>query len=99
MKKKRRDFGECCPICSKPYGKNRKRTRHHVFPRWWYRDGITVYACSQCHQKEFHKRFPMKYKEVWNVSECVQNWVKFCKSKGKNAYEIYPELCDLQPLY
>ena len=87
-----------CPICDSHYGKLHRKTRHHIFPKWWYKGGITVDVCSQCHQKEFHKQYPMRFGEVWSISECVQNWVKFCKSKGKNAYIIYPELKELKPM-
>lgn len=100
MKKKRKYQGECCPICDCEYGgKYHKRTRHHIFPRWWYYNGFTVYACSKCHQQEFHIQYRMSYLCVWSISECMQNWVKFCKTKGKDAYKIYPELKYIEPLY
>jgi len=99
MSKKKPVTKDSCPICDCEYkGKHHRRTSHHIFPRWWYKNSITVYACSKCHQLEFHKIYPMKYKEVWSISECMQNWVQFCKSKGKNAYEIYPELKSIEPL-
>jgi hypothetical protein len=28
----------------------------------------------------------------WTKKKCVKKWAIFCKSKGKDAYEIYPEL-------
>lgn len=98
MSRKRRFPEEVCPICERAYGKNRSKTRHHIFPRWWYRIGIVVIACSDCHQRQFHKKYPMVYGEIWTRYECVQNWVDFCKSKGKNAYVIYPELCNFESL-
>lgn len=95
---------EFCPICDsrfesdEPYVFRNVRTKHHVFPKLWYQDGLRIYACSLCHTYGFHQMFPMGNR-IWTPSECVQNWVKFCKSKGKNAYVIYPELCKLEPLY
>jgi len=99
MSKKKKHIGEVCPICDYAYDKTHRRTRHHIFPRWWYNGNIVVIACSKCHQKEFHIKFPMKWGCIWSPSECVQKWVKFCKSKGKNAYIIYPELTKIEPLY
>ena len=89
-----------CPICDYKWdGIYHKRTRHHIFPKWYYLGGLKVYACSRCHQYEFHVLFPMIKNEPWSESVCVQNWVNFCELKGKNAYVIYPELTKLQPLY
>lgn len=99
MSKKKKKIGEVCPICSAPYGKGHTKTRHHIFPKWWYKNGITVLACSKCHQKEFHIKYRMRYGEMWTPSECLMNWVKFCKQKGKDAFVIYPELCNIEPLY
>jgi len=98
MTRKKKWIGEVCPICNCGYDSKHKRTLHHLFPKWWYRDGLTVYVCSQCHQKEFHVQYRMKFGEIWTPSECLQNWVKFCKSKGRNAYVIYPELINLNPI-
>ena len=87
-----------CPICNYKYEGKRFRTKHHLFPRYWYHSGVVVYACAICHTYEFHKMFPMNLNKVWTRSECIQNWVKFCKIKGRNAYIIYPKLMDLSSL-
>lgn len=95
---------EICPLCDKQYDPhvqgqfNNVRTKHHIFPKFWYHSGVVVYACSLCHTYEFHIIFSMDGK-VWTRSECLQNWVKFCKFKGKNAFEIYPQLTRLEALY
>lgn len=87
-------FGNC-PICDKPYDSKRYRTRHHIFPVWWYEDGIKVYACNQCHQVEFHHWYPMAYSKPWTPNQCIRKWVEFCFIKGKDAYAIYPVLNEL----
>jgi hypothetical protein len=99
MGRKKKKVGEVCPICDCAYDSKHRRTRHHIFPKWWYSNGLTVVACSKCHQKEFHVKYVMSWKNPWTPSECLNYWVKFCKLKGKNAYVIYPELMDLQSLY
>jgi hypothetical protein len=99
MSRKKKNTEETCPICGNYYGKYRQKTRHHIFVKWFYCDGLVVYACSECHQKEFHKYYPMYWDRPWSRSQCLSYWVQFCKSKGKNAFAIYPELCKLQPLY
>lgn len=94
--KKKKFAPETCPICDNLYGKYRLKTRHHIFfPSRWFENSLVVYACSQCHQKEFHKLYRMDYYNPWTRAECLANWIKFCKSKGKNAFVIYPELITL----
>ena len=96
-----------CPICHKQYQKQKMqkhanvRTRHHVFPQIWYGpNGITVYMCFDCHIYGFDKIFYMDLSgQPWLPSECVQNLVKFCKYHGKDAYAIYPQLRNMEPLY
>jgi len=101
---RKKTIGDTCPICDRMYEQEVKykfsnvKTRHHIFPKLWYKSGLVVYACSECHTYGFHKMFPMRNR-IWTPSECVQNWVKFCKSKGKDAYVIYPELTEIEPLY
>lgn len=95
-------ISEFCPICDRAYEKaeNYKhrnvRTKHHVFPQFWYKEKkhIFIYACSFCHTFGFHAMFPMG-KRVWRTSECIHKWVYFCRSKGKDAYKIYPILREL----
>lgn len=95
MSRKKKNTEETCPICDKYYCKKRLKTRHHIFCKYWFTDGLVVYACSQCHQKEFHKIYRMDYYNPWTRLQCLSYWVAFCKSKGKNAYVIYPVLNDL----
>lgn len=90
-----------CPICGALYEKEVKYqfknvcTHHHILPRFWYKDSLRVHACFNCHILGFHKMFPMGERR-WPPVECVEKWVKFCKTKGKNAYEIYPQLRKLR---
>ena len=96
--KKKKYYNEVdrCPICDNEYqGQRRAKTRHHIFPKWWYKDDFVLCACAQCHQREFHIKYPMNYQEVWSPTEYLQNWVRFCKSKGKDALKIYPQLLGL----
>ena len=81
--------GGKCPICELPYHKKRPRTRHHLFPKVWYKDGVLVEVCRTCHD-EFNVLYPMITK--WTRATCVKNWVKFCRYKGRNAYEMYPHI-------
>jgi hypothetical protein len=30
----------------------------------------------------------------WSKLKCLLNWISYCAKKGKNAYEIWPELVD-----
>jgi len=85
-----------CPLCKKHYDEvTNPRTGHHVLPRKWYKgvENCKLEACQTCHQKEFNVQYPMI--SVWTKRKCINNWIKFCKSKGKNAYEIYPQLLKL----
>lgn len=84
-----------CPVCDTDYGHEdgkHKRTRHHIFPRHFFkRSWLVVYVCRACHS-EFHYMFRNLDPRRWTKKKCVKKWVIFCKSKGKDAYEIYPEL-------
>lgn len=80
-----------CPICDELYTKERIKTKHHIFPKLWYVINLTVYACSVCHQQEFHHLYPMR-KRVWTRGECIRYWVNYCSLKQKSAYKIYPHL-------
>jgi len=98
--------GERCPICDCEYEKNlltthsNIKTKHHIFPKYWYKGGVKVYACYKCHIAEFDVIYRMDTQMIpWTPSECLQNWIKFCKSKGKDAFKIYPELKELSCLY
>jgi len=88
---------ETCPICGciyeqdKMYVHRNVKTKHHIFPKKWYGDGPKLYACSNCHTYGFHQMFPMGNR-IWTEIQCIDYWFIFCKSKGKNAYKIYPEL-------
>jgi len=99
-----KEKGEFCPICERMYEPQIKykftnvRTRHHIFPKLWYHSGVVVYACSECHTYGFHKMFIMDNHRIWTRSECLTYWVRFCKSKGKDAFEIYPHLKELGSL-
>ena len=88
MRKKRR-LGGKCPICELEYHKKRYRTRHHIYPKVWFKDGITAEVCRVCHN-DFNREYPMNYK--WSHSNCLVYWVRFCITKGKNAYQLYPHL-------
>lgn len=79
-----------CPICGRTYTGKNPGTRHHIFPRMWWRIGLKVPACHECHQEEFHKLYKMIKK--WTKRGCVKKWIDFCASKGKDAYKIYPQL-------
>ena len=87
-----------CPICDREYHKGNIRERHHLFPKAWYRIGVILFVCYECHHYGFNIEYPMVKKTNgkgyirWSEKECVQNWVDFCYKRGKYAYEIYPEL-------
>lgn len=85
---------EICPVCDKHFTKENPRTRHHIFPRFWYKSNVVVYACHICHQVEFHHMFTMRTK-VWSVQKCITTWVRFCRTHNKNAFVIYPFLKNL----
>lgn len=107
MKTEQKLFVGICPICDREYTLENNITKHHIFPKYWYgskgtvtnlRWKVTVIACMECHVYDFHAMFKMRLKAPWLVSDCVQNWVKFCKTKGKDAYVLYPKLLNLQPM-
>ena len=100
MSRKRKRNSPKCPLCRKYYCHKRRISHHHIFCRYWYSINVTVEVCSQCHQKEFNRLYPMDLKgDPWSLSLCLHNWVEFCKIKGKNAFLIYPKLTKLEPLY
>lgn len=90
-----------CLICGQSHTvRKHRKTTHHLFPQIWYgEDGMQVKACFQCHIIDFNAMYPINVEKPWTVSECVQNWINFCKTKGKNAFDIYPQLKLLQPMY
>lgn len=93
---------DCCPLCDQPYGLSRNHprrdSRHHVFPRSFYPDStLVVHVCWTCHD-EFNRDYQNKAKHRWSKIECIRIWIAFCFMKGKNAYDVYPELKDLKPL-
>lgn len=83
-----------CPICCRSYeaghSNPKRKSRHHIYPRYFYPDStLTVCVCQRCHDS-FHRIF--FYKKRWSKKECVENWIKFCQMKGKNPFKIYPTL-------
>lgn len=93
-----------CPLCDRKYTIENNRTKHHLFPKYWYsrngtvgpvKIGITVYACHECHEVEFNHLYPMILNQPWSKSECIINWIKFCYSKGKEPLRVYPQLDNL----
>ncbi|HAS92273.1 MAG TPA: hypothetical protein DCS12_08590 [Clostridiales bacterium] len=96
---KKNNLGNC-PLCGKCYkSKKHHRTKHHIFPRYWFGSGVTVFVCHECHTNEFHRFYPMKLDGyAWTKKQCLMYWVQFCKSKGKEAFKIYPQLRPYQYL-
>lgn len=93
-----------CPLCGKKFTTDNNRTKHHIFPRYWYgkkgtvkhfKSGVSVVACAQCHETEFNHEYPMILNKPWTPSQCVVYWFKFCLSKGKDPLQIYPHLNEL----
>lgn len=84
-----------CPLCGQQYfGNAVKKTHHHVLPKLWYHGkGPLVEVCSVCHQ-EFNHSNPMDFDNRWSKKDCIWRWIRFCKSKGKNALEVYPEIVE-----
>ena len=87
-------FGNC-PLCGKNYSKRNRRTEHHILPKVWYKgeENCKVEVCQTCHQREFNHEYPML--QVWTKKQCINNWVLFCRSKGQNALELYPQILRL----
>ena len=88
---RKRQNKETCPLCGNTYTKKHHETKHHLLPKWWYKDERTVSVCRVCHN-DFNTQYPMKNGEKWSPLECLENWFGFCQTKGKEAIEIYPEL-------
>lgn len=83
-----------CPVCETQmfltgqYGK----THHHLFfPKKDYaeNENVKLIICHEC-----HNFFNEMVKDCSNLTkrDCLVLFVRFCKSKGKNAYVIYQQL-------
>lgn len=81
---------ERCPLCNEKYSETRILTKHHIFPKFWYKAGVRVRVCEPCH-KDFNAKNPMG-KNPWPRESCLKRWIHFCKTKGKEAFEKYPQL-------
>ena len=83
-----------CPICGKEFteGNTRYRhSRHHIYPRFWYpSSNLFAIVCQDCHN-EFHRENKMLSRR-WSMNECLQRWLNFCFSRGKDPIAIYPHL-------
>ena len=97
--KKKKELGNC-PLCRCHYGgKMHRRTKHHIFPKFWFNECLTVLACHECHTREFHKIYPMNLSgNAWTKKQCLMYWVEFCKLKGVDAFKVYPQLRPYQYL-
>lgn len=89
-----------CPLCNQPYTADNNRTRHHIFPRYWKKQGvygriqgITVEVCEKCHE-EYNYTYPMHLQEPWKPAICLINWMQYCYSKGQEPLRLYPQLSD-----
>ena len=82
---------EKCPVCDRKFDKGNYKTRHHIFPKYWYESNVVVEVCHTCHQVEFNNMFPIGHR-VWSLEQCINNWVKFCKLHKKDALKIYPSI-------
>lgn len=83
-----------CPICGLPYqigsSMPRRKSRHHLFPRRWYRGSkFTIDVCQKCHD-EFHRLF--KREDRWSKLECIYFWVTFCNFKCIDTLTAYPAI-------
>lgn len=92
---------ESCPICGFPYveGSNmpRRKSRHHIFPKKWYRRSTNiVYVCQKCHD-EFHQMFPCSQKK-WTRKECVLFWILFCEAKDFDYTKEYRSILNTKGL-
>ena len=72
---------DCCPICGFPYeeGSNmpRRKSRHHIFLKKWYRGSTTtVYVCQKCHD-EFHQMFTYGQKKMCPILDFVLRRKRF----------------------
>ena len=83
-----------CPVCEEKYTTDNRKSHHHIFPKMFYGESLNVVVevCQRCHCKEFNHLYKMNPWHRWSKQTCVNNWINFCRSKGKNALEIYPEL-------
>lgn len=81
-----------CPLCGEEYDEVRIKTMHHVLPKFWYnKKGPTVEICSICHN-EFNHKNPMIKDCRWSKKDSLWRLIRFCDSKDKNLYDIYPNL-------
>jgi hypothetical protein len=92
---------ENCPICGFPYGEGsnmpRRKSRHHIFPKKWFRGSTTiVYVCQKCHD-EFHQMFPYGQKK-WTKKECVLFWILFCEEKDFDYTKEYRSILNTKGL-
>lgn len=83
-----------CPLCEEKYTESNRKSHHHLFVKMWFGECLNVVleVCQRCHCKEFNSQYKMVPWNPWSKKTCVDNWIAFCKSKGKNALEIYPDL-------
>jgi hypothetical protein len=89
-----RGYGRC-PVCDTKCNDDNDLTYHHVYyPRRDYELNTIVNICRCCHN-EFNRKY--KFTESPSEWECLMNLLRFCKSKGKNALTIYPEIFNLWP--
>jgi len=88
-----------CPLCDNDYSSGntkRRKSRHHIYPKYFYKNThLVVNVCQECHS-DFHHEFPSLLPYLWTRAKCLKKWVKFCESKGKDAYEIYPQLLTIK---
>lgn len=83
-----------CPVCDRQMFITGQWgiTHHHLFfPKKNYaeNDNIKLTICQECHHE-----FNETVKNCGNLTkrDCLVLFVRFCKSKGKNAYAIYQQL-------
>lgn len=83
-----------CPLCEKKYTRDNRKSHHHIFPKMWFGEclNVKVEVCQRCLCKEFNAQYKMDPYHPWSKKNCVDNWIAFCRSKCKNALEIYPDL-------
>lgn len=81
-----------CPLCGNEYKSQDDKTHHHLLPKTWYNGkGPLLEVCKGCHV-EFNHFNKMNLNERWSKKDCLWRWIAFCRNKGKNAFDAYPEL-------
>lgn len=83
-----------CPICGQVYevgsSKPRRKSKHHVFCRRWYKDSnLLVEVCQKCHD-DFHRIYVMNAQRRWSKKECFLYWIQFCVERHVLVYKVYP---------